>query len=122
MYKFTEDNEDKLKFLVGKELQQLCYGLHDIQLHFEDELSISIYNKIIFYNSSKVEFVSEIGSGSRSAIHTNNLLGQKISNYGIIDHESLMLSFENNEKLFVDGCDLQFECYTINYRGALYVI
>jgi hypothetical protein len=123
MYKFTGDNEDKLTFLVGKGLQQLCYGLYDIQFHFEDELSISIYNKIMFYSSSKEEVVLEINSkSSHSPIQINSLLGQKISKYEIVNHESIILSFENAEKIFIDGGDLEFECYTINYRGAVYVI
>lgn len=122
MYKFVGTDEDELKFLVGKELRQVCYGLYDVQFNFEDELAISAFYKTIFYNHASEERVMDISSGVYSPIPINSLLGKKTSSLEIVNHESLMLSFENTEKLFVDGSDLKLECYTISYRGAVYVI
>lgn len=121
MYKYKET--DDLIFLIGKELQQICYGRYDLQFNFTDELSFSVYSKVTLFRNSVREsfFVSDLSTENRT-ISLNILLGQTIIKYNIEDFQSLILTFSNKLALYIDGSEKDNECYTINYQGKLFVL
>lgn len=118
MYKFTTVSD--LSFLVGRELIQVCCGKFDIQLNFFPELNISIFGKITSSGNGgrTISFYPEAPDSSCLI----DLIGLEISGYVLHDLRSLEITFSNNRRLLIDGSDNDAECYTVSYKGRLWVV
>ena len=110
-----------LRFLIGKELLQTCFGVYQIILNFSEDTSISVERELTFSNKSGEYFTWH--HGGRNNWPLQSILGYKIVDAVLTPDQSLILSFENKDDLTIKVHEnKEFESYQINYGGKLFVI
>ena len=110
-----------LSFLIGKDINQICFGAHQVQLHLNPNLSISIECKLDFlYNG---EGIPDVWSPDAACLNTGllQLIGKSISSYKIQNH-SLDLTLSNNDKLVLYFRDDKFESFQITEGKRVVVV
>ncbi|WP_425616884.1 hypothetical protein NA78x_000545 [Anatilimnocola sp. NA78] len=82
-----------LSFLIGCELTQVCFGCHQIQLHFHPTASISIEGKWELRDiaGKRIDGESKAGEGMDSASHLVRLLGQRVAGVVISAPQSIAI-------------------------------
>ncbi len=120
MYKFTQYSD--LNFLIGERLQQICYGLFDLQLNFVS-VNISIYSEMNYFINDKLVFTSKIEKLKENNYVLNSLLDETILMYEIKENKAdLEVVFTGNKKIFIYGAEKEFECYSISSKQGMFVV
>lgn len=104
-------------FLVGKTMEQLCIGELDVQLRFAGDVSISINvdpGEIAYWHTGP--HVSAILGQPPKILATTlaSLVGHKIVTAdSAVDLASLLLTFDNQEKLAIRDTTNGYESFSI---------
>ena len=88
-------NKD-LSFLRNQLLQQICFGLYQLQFHFTNTLSITVGSRIVFINKNQERFVW-CGEFGRATICFNSILEEIIIDAEFSQNQELKLTFSNCE-------------------------
>lgn len=101
-----ELNTADIQFLVGKHLLQVAVGQHQVQLHFDDNVSISIECALCC-----------AGVTTSDATHQGklliDLLGLVIVSGRIDDDDRLTITFGNGTEVTLIPDDPRFEAYSL---------
>jgi len=111
---------NSLKFIEGKSLIQIRMNLYTIDLIFENEIIVTIANKIKYLDRENK--ICEWSSVSNSFFSINVLLGKQVSKAIIDKFDNLMLEFENNEFLIIESAKDGNESYIIHYENDFQII
>jgi len=111
-----------LSFFIGKELTQVAVGLCDVQLHFHEQVSLSI--------TSQTEHTSKDGvmvwDGDKKmptlASSLLSLIGTNITSVEGLPDGTLTLGFSNQEVLVLYDDSSHYESYTIRHGDDLFVV
>jgi len=108
-----------LKFLNKRELLQVCVGLFQVILNFDEDVSISI--------EGRFEFVLEGRSTERAQLPEAaspilRFLGSRISDVRVQDGGTLELAFSNGAVLRLYDSNLDAESYQISGPAKLIVV
>lgn len=102
----------EINFLLGKSLIQICYGLYQIQLNFNDNIRIEVADSLIFQNSDGIIYNWEYNNG-RNSLPINSLLECTVSNAEFLENNLLIL-FNNNESLKILSGGDKNESYIVH--------
>lgn len=122
MYKIPLDED--WSFFIGRQLNQLCIGAYDIQLHFED-VSISIQGEEpakSFSHKNAVSSTSAVGGMPGGAVTLVSLLGASVQKVVAENDTVLAMYFSNNEELRIYDSSDSYESFTINGPKGLIIV
>lgn len=110
-----------LSFLIGKEINQICFGAHQVQLNLNPNISISIECKLDFLYDR--EGIPDVWSPDSSCLSTRllQMIGKSFSSYKIQNH-SLDLTLSNSDKLVLYFRDDKFESFQITEGKRVVVV
>ena len=112
-------------FFTGRELTQLCIGLYDIQLHFNDGLSISIHSGdpgSSFNHKTKLVSSSEVKGMPGGAVTLVSLLGAIVQRVVSENDTTLFIKFNNEEELRIYDGSETYESFVIDGPTGVIVI
>ena len=105
-------------FFVGKQLTQVCIGPYDVQLHFEDNVSISIQGgdprEKCFCHTTACSSSSAVKGMPGKAVSLVSLLGASVLKVTAENTTTLALFFSNMEELRIYEIDDGYESFTVD--------
>ena len=114
-------NNLNLDFLIGKTLQQVCFGVNELILNFFPETAITIYHKAEIIDKQRhYLWVSE--KRQKEFFPVQLILEEQISNVEKIANNNLKLNFANKIELILFDEFSSFESITINHKEDVYII
>jgi hypothetical protein len=102
-----------MTFLQGKELHHICIGLHVIQLHFNENVGISIQKRVTHLRKGKVS-VWERDKPPLFARGLLTLLGSSIIK--VSSKTALILKFSNKDTVTI------YEAYDVWHNNQLFAV
>jgi hypothetical protein len=109
--------------LVGRQLLQVCFGLYQLQLHFDGELSISVESAVAYKEDPNEELtrvsIPDLAASRPPLLH---LLHHKIVNALGDDKGTLTLEFDNRQVLQCLDEGEKYESYQINIGKSLIIV
>lgn len=107
--------------ILGKYIQQVCFGLYQIQLHLNDDIFISTGNILEYYSNGAI-IQTWNGDKGRDNFCLNSVLELTIINAYIDDGKDLFIFFENGEHIKILYDKDAIESYMITYRTSSEII
>lgn len=107
-------------FLVGRELIQMCVGIHQVLLRFDGDVSVSI--ECVFEHSfpgAKTHSCTNLAHRAKSLV---TLLGTRVERVDGKSHEALVLSFSNHETLQIHDSNEMHESFLVHAPGIEIVV
>ena len=109
MYGLPEDED--LSFLLGKELLQVCGGLHETILNFNEGTSITLQCEYALHGADdKSDAVAQLAASRRLL----DLLGFRIAKVSNVGKGSLAVTFSDGSVLSIHDSNSQYESYEIS--------
>lgn len=87
-----------LTFLIGKEVNQICFGAHQLQVNLFSNITISIECKTEYFPENSLSPVLWSPGDFNPIAKLPRLINSSITSFKIKD-ESLIFFFSNNDKL-----------------------
>ena len=112
--------EIDVSFLVHREVEQVCIGLHQVQIHFDDNVSISIEGR--FKYTDRTGRVFEWQDRPSQAAGVVDSLGLVVSAVTPEPDGTLTLAFSAGANLTIFDDDKQYEAYQISKPGTTIVV
>jgi hypothetical protein len=109
--------------LIGRFLEQICYGLHQIQLRFDQRLTISVESAFLYCDPSMRE-PKRINIPGEPAMQSDllHLLHHTIVKAWGEDEGTLALEFDNHHILRCLEKDGPYESYQISMGEQLIIV
>lgn len=113
------DKKTDLSFLKDKRLIQICFGMHQLILNFDEGVSIMVEGKIDFLgeNQSTHREVSPVEPGPLMS-----LLNHSIETLKVMDEGTLELTFTNRSTLKLYDSNPDTESYQIGSQSGTIVV
>jgi hypothetical protein len=109
MYGLPKDYD--LSFLIGRELESICFAQYQINLHFTGSVWIQIEGKFKHFNGDKlIEELEEFPISQSALLQT---LGQKITAVNFTTDGDLELILSEKNRIFIIGDNGAYESYRI---------
>jgi hypothetical protein len=113
MYGLKPSASERLVYLKGAEVQQICIGKHDLQLRLHPDGVICIW--------SRCELVAADGTTADTWVDGNrserfrfcDLLGGTISDVLVVDDKTLTLEFTDGRRLILFDTSDQHESFSV---------
>ena len=86
----TSENFD-ISLIKGKVLNQICIGLYQVVLRFDDDISISCESKIYIFDDKTTKKV--VFPPNTSCVGILRLLGEKVVSVELNQNENLIITF-----------------------------
>jgi Family of unknown function (DUF6188) len=101
--------------LVGRFLQQICYGLYQIQLHFDERLTIAIESTLLYRDSAMASDPKRIHIPDVPTLRSDllQLLHHAITNASGDQEGTLAMEFDNGHVLQCLDDQPGYEAYEI---------
>lgn len=117
MYKLPPDIS--LSFLAERTLIQVCIGMHELILHFDNDISITVCSSIGLEGQSGQ--ITEYVDFRQAAMPLCSLIGEAITSAQNAGNGVLALQFNGKSLHFYDDSD-DYESYIIEYEGRCIVV
>jgi hypothetical protein len=107
-----------LSFLRGLTLYQVCIGCNEAILHFDDDVGVTIEVDIVFFepNGETRQLSPRESAGQLAAF-----LGQRVTDYDVVDARTLDLRFETGRMRIQDETRHN-ESFQIRHGRELFVV
>ena len=109
-----------LSFFNGQTFMQMCIGRHDLQLNFDEGVSISVESVIGIFNVHGAETRCEDLTKAASLL-TDLLDVAVVSASGTLDG-TLHLEFERGQRVSIYDTKDHYESYVIKHHGQVIVV
>lgn len=110
-----------LDFMVGKVLDQVCFGLASVNLNFSGQVSVSIESEYeVFVNHDGASSISSEQKTDRKSLL--RLIGCDVCSVEKIGDGGVSISFSNGIKLCIYDSHDSFESYSISSPGGTIVV
>ncbi len=109
-----------LSFLQGKMLSQVCIGATEVNLHFDDDVSIEIAQGV--GHRSAGELMAIYKTSIPAAPMLTSFLLQSIVKWSVEPLGTLVLEFSNQETLEIYYNDEAVDSYAISSRDKSIVV
>jgi hypothetical protein len=107
-----------LSFFQQKSLLQVCFGLHDLILNFDD-VSVTVTSSIGISDSATTQNCENF---LQAAGPLTALLERRVTSASGDTAGTLKLDFDNDKSLFIYDDSRKYESYTIRYADKLIVV
>ena len=108
-------------FLLKNKLQQISFGLYQVQLHFTNDIYIDVGNKISLRDAKQQYSVWDWVEGKRN-VSFNSILEEDIVDVIFSSTRDLELHFSNSEILTLFKGSDDAESYVVHYKKDFEVI
>ena len=108
-----------LTALVGEELLQLCFGAHQLQIHFDRRIQVMIESECVLRGTTPDPM--RVVDYSSAASSLCRLLGVKVLSAARADDGGLLLCFASGAELHVLNDSQEHEAFQIHLDGKIYV-
>ena len=106
-------------FLVGRTLEQVCFGLYQVALQFDQQVSITIEGR--FSHQRPSESSERVVAFPLEQSDLMQLLGQSISKVNATPDGTLALVFDKGHTLYCYETP-EYESYQINSGGKIIIV
>jgi hypothetical protein len=107
-------------FLVGREVLQVCVGLHQVSLKFDGEVSINIECE---FDHASTTGGLPLGLGlPQKAAHLVSLLGTKVARVSSEGGKALTVRFTNKETLKIYDSNEIYESFQVIAPGKEIIV
>jgi hypothetical protein len=110
------------KFFEGQRLIQVCFGKHDLILHFDETISIEL---LVTSSISSARLGAELRRSHDFADHASTLLACLdflTTSVRVLDTKTLRIEFANDTDIEIPDDSEQFESFTIRYADKLIIV
>ena len=90
-----------LSFMLGKRLQQVCFGLHDVILNFLPTMHISVFNQMKLESKGENTYLWESGDRSITSFPIQLILEREIVGVSIEQQNNIKILFEGSFELML---------------------
>jgi hypothetical protein len=119
LYGIPKDTD--LSFLIGREVEQVCIGVFQVQFHFDQDVSIFVTGSFRYIDESGSAY-EWLPKNHNLAARTANLLGLFVTDLTAEPSGTLTLAFSNAAKLIIFDDSKQYESYEIRKPGLTIVV
>ena len=114
------ESEKDFEFLKYKDLVQVCVGLNQVILRFDDDIVISIETPLTLQNEagSKITYESNKDIGKELM----SLLGERIVNVSVVRPRILRLAFNTGTVVDLIEDEEPYESFHIKSKGRVIVV
>jgi hypothetical protein len=116
-------NDVDLDFLIGRTVDQVAIGIHEVIFGFDEDIRITVYQEFRYFDgqTESIWRPEEVGS-SLMAGRTAALLGYPVENIDRHANGMLALTFANKSRLTIIDSSKEYESYDITRPGETIVI
>jgi hypothetical protein len=110
------------KFFEGQRLIQVCFGKHDLILHFDETIRIEL---LVTSSISSATLGAELQRSHNFADHASTLLACLdflTTSVRVLDTKTLRIEFSNDTTIEIHDDSEQFESFTIRYADKLMIV
>ena len=104
---------------VGREVLQLCVGIHQLQIHFDSHVSVMVESECRFRAPAAEDLRVDSYALAASSICT--LLGQQVRSASRTEQGGLLLRFTTDAELEVLNDSSHYESFQIHIGSQIYV-
>ena len=108
-------------FLLKSKLQQVSFGLYQVQLHFTNDIYIGVGNKISLRDAKQQYYFWDWTEGKRN-VSFNSVLGEDIAEVIFSSMQDLELHFSNGEILTLFKGSDDAESYIVHHKKDFEVV
>jgi hypothetical protein len=119
MYGLPKDFDTS--FLLGKRLELVCFSENTVNLHFDEGLLFTIESGYI-YEVPKLGSVDEVLEIPVRSSNIMRILGVAIVDALARSDGTLVVTFENGNKLTLFDPNAQYESYRIDYNNLTIIV
>jgi hypothetical protein len=106
--------DEDLTFIVGRTLEQVCFGQFQISLRFNDEVTVDVESSIMVGGT-------EVTTSTSARLLA--FLGGIVAAVSVVGEGDLDLSFEGRrERLLIRDSNRDYESYSITFPGRTIVV
>ncbi len=109
-----------LGFFDGKTLVQVCFGVHDLILNFDDDVSITVTSSLGYVDSSNN--IHQHDDFRQIAVIVLALLNQSVLSAEGNDKGTLTLKFDGGGMLTIYDNSKKYESYTIKNGEQMIIV
>jgi hypothetical protein len=120
MYGLSKDID--LRFLDGREVEQVAIGVYQIQFGFDEDVRISVEGQFAYFDGQQEWTWKPEPGAVQIAARTVSLLGATIQIFDGKEDGTLTLTFSNGQRLTIVDNSEQFESYDITRPGQTIVV
>jgi hypothetical protein len=110
------------RFFEGQRLVQVCFGKHDLILHFDETAGIEL---LVTSSISSAVSGAELRRSDDFSDHASTLLACLdflTTSVRVVDTKTLRIGFANGTTIEIHDDSEQFESFTIRYADKLIVV
>ena len=117
MHRISENTD--LSALTGKNVEQICIGVHEVILNLEDDLYITVEGDFSFGGEETVEKEIDFRSAANAFA---DLLAHTIVDAKVLRNDAVVFSFSNGTNLTVFDSSDHGECFQIKLPDRLIIV
>lgn len=107
-------------FLGGRVLEQICFGQFQVQLRFDERVSIAVEGAVGVSGDGVAETTAEDPRNAGSALIA--LLGRTISHIRLPDAKNLVIEFDNGTTVRIVDSEEGYESFQVHVRDRVIVV
>ncbi len=108
-------------FIVNAFIEQICYGLYDLQIRFNIDLTIST-GGLLEYRQANGTVSLWTGKDGRALFSMNGILEIPVTAASVEPSDTLHIFFENGDEIIFMTVDDPYEQYNLSSQDSSQVI
>lgn len=105
--------------LIGREVLQLCIGMHQLQIHFDNHVGVMVESECVLRGPAAEDL--RVDSYALAASSMCTLLGQQVQSASRTEQGGLLLRFTTEAELEVLNDSSHYESFQIHIGSRIYV-
>jgi hypothetical protein len=113
MYGLPPSASQDLAYLKGGEVQQVCVGKYDLQLHLHPRGNISIWSTCALFAADGATIDTWVDGVRSDRFLFCDLLGSIVSDVVVSDEKTLVVKFADGRSLAILDTSKQYESFSV---------
>ena len=113
-----------LSFLQNRRLDQICFGLYQVQFNFDENVKIHVNTqvRIAFSYTDATGAVFEMTTAASATVLVDKLIGKTLTETNSSEDGTLQITFNSGEKLTFYDNNNGYESYEILNRDGKWIV
>jgi hypothetical protein len=113
-----------LSFLQNRRLDQICFGLYQVQFNFDENIKIHVntHVRIAFSYTDATGAVFEMKTAASATVLVDKLIGKTLTETNSSEDGTLQITFNSGEKLIFYDNNNGYESYEILNRDGKWIV